>query len=74
VWYRESCREQAAALGLAGWVRNRSDGTVEVVVEGPAAAVEQLIAWCAAGPSRARVASVQTSEEPPIGEAGFRVR
>ncbi|MGZ8734170.1 MAG: acylphosphatase [Acidimicrobiia bacterium] len=74
VWFRESCREQAVALGVAGWVRNRSDGSVEAVFEGPAAAVERMLTWCAEGPSRARVDSVRTSEEHPIVDVGFRVR
>jgi acylphosphatase len=74
VWFRESCRERAVAEGVAGWVRNRDDGTVEAVLEGPHAAVERVIAWCREGPRRARVEHVATSEEPPVGEVGFRVR
>jgi acylphosphatase len=73
VWFRESCREQAVALGVAGWVRNRADGTVEAVFEGPPAAVERLVAWCREGPSRARVDAVETSEASPVGDTGFRV-
>jgi acylphosphatase len=74
VWFRESCREQAVALGVAGWVRNRSDGTVEAVVEGLPDAVERLVTWCRTGPPSARVDSIATSEERPNGDAGFRVR
>lgn len=74
VWFRESCRERAVAEGVAGWVRNRDDGTVEAVLEGSRAAVERVIAWCREGPRRARVEHVATSEEPPVGEVGFRVR
>lgn len=74
VWFRESCREQAAAVGVAGWVRNRSDGRVEAVLEGPDAAVERVVAWCHRGPRRARVAGVETEAEPPVGEVGFEVR
>ncbi|HEX5585932.1 MAG TPA: acylphosphatase [Acidimicrobiia bacterium] len=74
VWFRESCREQAVALGVGGWVRNRSDGRVEAVFEGPPAAVDRLVAWCAEGPSRARVDSVEERREAPTGEPGFHVR
>lgn len=74
VWFRESCREQATVLGVAGWVRNCTDGTVEGVFEGRPAAVERLVTWCRTGPSRARVDGVATSQESPIGDAGFQVR
>jgi acylphosphatase len=74
VWFRESCREQAVALGVAGWVRNRADGTVEGVFEGPAAAVERLVTWCRTGPPRARVDGVTTAPEQPVDAVGFQVR
>ena len=74
VWFRESCREVANRLGLAGSVRNRGDGTVEVVAEGPASEVEALVAWCRTGPPAADVTGVEVTEEPPEGLAGFRVR
>ncbi|MET0421794.1 MAG: acylphosphatase [Acidimicrobiia bacterium] len=74
VWFRESCREQAVALGLGGWVRNLSDARVEAVFEGPEAAVERLVAWCHEGPSSARVDGVEVQRETPTGEPGFHVR
>jgi acylphosphatase len=74
VWFRESCRGEAMAAGVAGWVRNRADGAVEAVFEGPPAAVRRVVAWCRRGPPRARVDRVETSEETVVGEAGFRVR
>jgi acylphosphatase len=74
VWFRESCREQAQALGVAGWVRNLSDGRVEAVFEGPPAAVERAVAWCREGPRRSRVEQVEVAAESPVGETGFRVR
>ena len=74
VWFRESCREQAVALGLGGWVRNRSDGRVEAVIEGPEPAVERLVAWCHEGTSHARVDGVEVHRETPTGEPGFHVR
>jgi len=74
VWFRESCRDQAQAAGVAGWVRNLADGRVEVVLEGPQAAVDEVLAWCRRGPRRARVDAVEVVDEAPVGEQGFRVR
>jgi len=74
VWFRESCRTEALARSVSGWVRNCDDGTVEAVFEGSPAAVEAMIAWCRLGPPHASVTSVVSTEETPIGEAGFRVR
>jgi acylphosphatase len=74
VWFRESCRDQAQAAGVAGWVRNLDDGRVEVVLEGPPGAVDDVLAWCRRGPRRARVDRVEVIDETPVGEQGFRVR
>jgi acylphosphatase len=74
VWFRDSCREEARALGVRGFVRNRADGAVEAEFEGPEAAVERMIAWCHTGPPRARVDVVNTERIATIGEPGFRVR
>lgn len=74
VWFRDSCREQARAEGLAGYVRNLADGRVEAEFEGPESAVERLIAWCRSGPPRAEVEDVQVEHLVPRGESGFRIR
>jgi len=74
VWFRESCRDAALAAGVAGWVRNLADGRVEVVLEGPPAAVDRVVAWCRRGPRRAHVDGVDVIDETPVGEQGFRVR
>jgi acylphosphatase len=74
VWFRESCHEQARRAAVNGWVRNLSDGRVEVVLEGPRHGVEQVIAWCHRGPRRARVERIEVVDEAPVGERGFRVR
>jgi acylphosphatase len=74
VWFRESCREQAVALGVTGWVRNLSDGRVEAVLEGPEAAVDRVVQWCHDGPRNAHVDRVQVQVEEPVGESGFHVR
>ena len=75
VYFRHSTRERARELGLAGWIRNRSDGAVEAVFQGPAEAVDAMIHWCRRGPPGARVAAVEVTEEAsdePL--AGFSVR
>ncbi|MGH0029722.1 MAG: acylphosphatase [Myxococcota bacterium] len=74
VWFRGATAEQARARGLAGWVRNLRDGRVEAVFEGPADAVEALVAFVHEGPSHAQVRSVEVSDEPPLGETDFQVR
>ena len=73
VFYRDSCQQMARRLGVRGSVRNRSDGTVEVVAEGSRDAVDQLLAWCRTGPPRARVTAITIVDEPPVGETSFRV-
>ena len=61
VWFRESMRQQAAHLGITGWVRNRSDGSVEAVVQGTPEAVEQITLWARHGPEQARVDRVDAA-------------
>jgi acylphosphatase len=75
VFFRGSTEDEANALGLAGWVRNRSDGTVEVVAEGEARIVERFVAWCHCGPPGARVADVEVTRSEATGEfPRFEVR
>ena len=75
VFFRDSTRAEAEARGVAGSVRNRADGSVEAVFEGPADAVDALVAWCrAGGPPHARVQGVEVADEAPEGLSGFRVR
>jgi acylphosphatase len=74
VWFRESCREVADRLHVAGSVRNRADGSVEVIAEGPPQEVQALVAWCRQGPRAAEVTDVEVTEERPEGLVGFRVR
>ena len=71
VWYRESMRQEAERLGVAGWVRNRLDGTVEAVVEGDAAAVDAITAWAKRGPRDAVVRRVDVSDETVSGARQF---
>jgi acylphosphatase len=74
VWYRESCRREASAAGVAGWVRNSDDGTVEAVLEGDQAAVDRVVAWMRSGPRHAVVTGIDVRVETPAGERGFTVR
>ena len=64
VWFRDSTRREAITLGISGWVKNRRDGGVEVVGEGPEDRIRKLVAWCQHGPTAAQVSRVlETSEE-----------
>jgi acylphosphatase len=70
VFYRAWSAETARGLGVSGWVRNRSDGTVDMLVHGEAAAVERFIACCREGPPAARVSHIEvevTTEAAPVG-------
>jgi acylphosphatase len=74
VFFRDSTRECAQAHGVHGWVRNRDDGAVEAVLEGPAEAVERVLRFLREGPSRADVRNLEVREEPPEGLSSFEVR
>jgi acylphosphatase len=73
VFFRATCARRASELGLAGWVRNAHDGSVEAVFEGPGDAVDAMIAWCREGPPGASIEDVTVREEPTTGERGFHV-
>jgi len=76
VFFRAHTADEAQMLGLDGWVRNRSDGSVEVVAEGPRDALRQLAVWCHAGSPGAVVQRVDEAWEPPEpGDlGGFSIR
>ena len=61
----------AGDLGLAGWVRNRDDGSVEMHVEGDDEAVERMVAWAREGPAQADVSGVDVSDDNAQGLSGF---
>ena len=73
VGYRAWMAEEAVRLGVSGWVRNRADGTVEALVHGDSAAVEELLRACRLGPRLAMVASITEELAEPELEPGFRV-
>ena len=74
VFFRETVRRAALTAGVAGWVQNTRDGTVEAVLEGEPDAVERLVRLCHTGPSGARVDAVEVSDEPAEGLNGFVIR
>lgn len=74
VYFRESTRRAADAAGVAGWVRNLADGSVEAVFEGAADAVAEVVAFCHIGPPDARVDAVDVTPEAPHGITGFTIR
>jgi acylphosphatase len=74
VFFRDSCRREAASRGVAGWVSNRPDGAVEAVFEGEPDAVAALVDWCVRGPRGADVDWVDDTSEQPEGLSGFRIR
>jgi len=74
VAFRDSTARRARQRGVAGWVANRADGTVEAAFEGEPDAVDSLVEFARSGPSLARVERVDVSEERPEGLSGFEVR
>ncbi|WP_128225784.1 acylphosphatase [Halobacteriaceae bacterium SHR40] len=74
VFFRATTRDTAREHGVDGWVKNRDDGRVEAVFEGPEDAVEQMVDFCHEGSSAARVDDVEVAYESPEGEDGFGVR
>lgn len=75
VWYRASTKDRAEEYGVAGWVRNAVDGSVEAHVQGPDEAVEKILQWCRQGPSGARVEKVDVEQaEPEPDLVGFVIR
>jgi acylphosphatase len=70
VGFRWASQREATRLGLVGWVRNRADGRVEAVAEGPEEAVEAFLAWCERGPAGAAVDAVACERQPPQGRSG----
>ena len=59
VFFRRTAKLKAEELGLVGWVRNRPDGGVEAVAQGPKTSVNKLIVWCKKGPPFAKVEKVE---------------
>ena len=73
VFFRDTARRMAQSRGVAGWVRNNPDGTVEAAFEGDAEAVAGVVRWCNEGPRGAVVDRVEVIEEEPEGLTEFRI-
>jgi acylphosphatase len=74
VGFRHFAIEEARKLNLDGWIRNRSDGTVEALVSGSTKSVEAFVAACARGPSGSRITSLDLHKAEPPDEKGFHRR
>ena len=74
VFYRGWSRDTALALGLRGWVRNRADGSVEMLVAGEGAAMDRMIERCREGPPGARVDRIDVEEATEEAPEGFEIR
>ena len=78
VFYRQTTREKARALGLSGWVRNMVDGTVEAEAIGPRERIEALVAWCKQGPPSATVSDVRVEwaedSDVPVASDRFDIK
>lgn len=68
VSYRASMLDEAQRLGLTGWVRNLSDGSVEALVQGTEADLKQILAWAYQGPTAARVDKILVEEQKFLEE------
>ena len=74
VWFRESTKAEARRIGVAGWVRNLPNGTVEALFEGSREAVQAAIRYCERGPTGALVNRIEQFDEAPQGLTGFSAR
>jgi acylphosphatase len=74
VGFREFAISEANARSLAGWVRNRSDGTVEILASGPTKDIEAFVGACMRGPPAARVRNIEMGPAEAPDEPGFRRR
>ena len=73
VFFRDTTRRMARSRGLAGWVRNTPERTVEAAFEGDPEAVDSMVRFCHRGPRGASVSRVEVFEEEPEGLTGFAI-
>ena len=74
VFFRQGCQREAVTMGVAGWVHNNNDGSVEAAFEGDPEAVESIVSWMRVGPSGAVVTGVKIIDEALLGEHTFKIR
>jgi acylphosphatase len=68
VFFRAYTRDEAVKLGLAGWVRNQPDGSVEALIEGEKTAIDKMLQWFNEGSPHSLVKAVHATEEPPVDD------
>ena len=74
VFFRAAAQREARRLGITGWVKNRNDGSVEIVAEGEEDAIKEIVSWAHHGPSAARVEHVDVRWRGYTGEfSDFRI-
>jgi acylphosphatase len=74
VFFRAAAQREARRLGIGGWVKNRNDGSVEIVAEGEEDSIKEIIGWAQHGPSAARVEQVDVRWKGYTGEfSEFRI-
>ena len=73
VFYRATAKDKAEKLHIAGWVKNTSEGAVEITCQGEEKSLQEFIAWCRKGPSQARVEKVHVLELPEQNFQGFHI-
>jgi acylphosphatase len=73
VFFRDTTRRMAESRGVAGWVRNNPDGSVEAAFEGPDDAVDAMVQFVREGPRGAAVERIDVAEEDSEGLTGFRI-
>jgi acylphosphatase len=74
VFFRAATQREAKRLGITGWVKNRNDGSVEIVAEGEEDSIKEIVSWAHHGPSAARVDNVDVRWRGYTGEySDFRI-
>lgn len=74
VFFRDTARQVATRLGLAGFARNEPDGSVHIEVEGEESALREFLKWCPEGSQYSEVENVEHSEHEVVGHQGFDIR
>lgn len=74
VFYRDSTRQKCQELGVNGFVKNQTDGSVYLEAEGTAQQLDELIAWCEQGPEKAQVEDITITESEEVGFKDFEIR
>lgn len=75
VFFRNTARDTAKSLKVTGWIRNRQDGKVELLLEGDEIALDEMVEWCRQGPPGALIAGLEVEPQAYSGEfKQFRIR